>query len=72
MCARASRACGEVEMWMDAGGGRGPGGRSEGVIRLVKECATFEACTPFSFKDKIKNRQLVMSLFRFQITNCRI
>jgi hypothetical protein len=65
MCARASRACGEVEMWMDAGGGRG-------AKRLVKECATFEACTPFSFKDKIKNRQLVMSLFRFQITNCRI
>ena len=69
MCARASRACGEVEMWMDAGGGRGAKrGRhqaGEGVRNLL-------ACTPFSFKDKIKNRQLVMSLFRFQITNCRI
>ena len=71
---------------MDAGGGRGGAGAQEweggglDALRgaggwgrgLEGEAPEATGGYPLSFKDKIKNRQCVMFLFRLQITNCRI
>ena len=48
---------------------RGAGGWGRG---LEGEAPEATRGYPFSFKEKIKNGQFVMFLFRLQITNCRI